>query len=185
MKRIPIVVTVLVILCAVCAVVAADEIKTEGKVMQLTVTSSAFCEGAMIPPDYTCDGRDESPALSWSGGPGGTKSYAVVADDPDAPAGTWVHWVVYDIPPDVTQLAEGQGRGKNLDCGAVAGVNDFRRHGYGGPCPPGGTHRYFFRVYAVDTLLGRSPGMSKKELLDLLEGHVLAEGALMGRYSRR
>lgn len=185
MRRISVVIIALLVLSGVCALLRADDTKKEGEIMQLTVKSGVFDEGAMIPPNYTCDGRDVSPALSWSGGPDVTKSYAVVMDDPDAPVGTWVHWVVYDIPPDVTQLAEDQGRGKKLGCGAVAGVNDFRRHGYGGPCPPGGTHRYFFRVYAVDTLLGRGPGLSKKELLRLLEGHVLAEGALMGRYSRR
>ncbi|MBN2322158.1 MAG: YbhB/YbcL family Raf kinase inhibitor-like protein [Spirochaetes bacterium] len=153
--------------------------------MRLTVKSSAFEEGATIPLDFTCDGRDISPALSWSGGPDGTKSYALIADDPDAPVGTWVHWVLYDIPSDVTSLSEAEGSGKKLDCGAVHGVNDFKRYGYGGPCPPGGTHRYYFKVYAVDTMLQKGPGMSKKELLKLLEGHVLAEGALMGRYSRR
>jgi Raf kinase inhibitor-like YbhB/YbcL family protein len=185
MKRIPVFITALLVLTVVCAVLLADDKKKEGTRMQLTVTSSAFEEGAMIPQDYTCDGRDKSPGLSWSRGPDGTKSYAVIADDPDAPVGTWVHWVVYDIPPDVTSLAEGEGNGKKLDCGASHGVNDFRRHGYGGPCPPGGTHRYFFKVYAVDTVTGRGPGISKKELLGLLEGHVLAEGTLMGRYSRR
>jgi Raf kinase inhibitor-like YbhB/YbcL family protein len=169
----------------VCTLLSAEDKRKEGSYMQLTVTSGAFEEGAMIPPNYTCDGLDVSPGLSWSGGPDGTKSYAVVVDDPDAPVGTWVHWVIYDIPSDVTSLAEGQGRGKTLDCGAVHGVNDFRRHGYGGPCPPGGTHRYFFRVYAVDTVTGRGPGMSKKNLLKFLEGHVLAEGMLMGRYSRQ
>ena len=153
--------------------------------MQLDVTSDAFGEGAMIPQEYTCDGSDISPDISWTAGPDGTRSYALVADDPDAPVGTWVHWVVYDIPKDVTRLEKGEGTGKKLTRGGVHGVNDFRRHGYGGPCPPGGTHRYYFKVYAVDTMLNKGPGMSKKELLTLIAGHILAEGVLMGRYARR
>lgn len=185
MKRILLAVISLAVLAAAAATVYAKERKKEGKPMDLNVESSAFQDGGMIPSKYTCDGRDISPPLSWSAGPGGTKSYAIIADDPDAPVGTWVHWVMYDIPPDVTSLPEAVPSSGTLDNGTVQGRNDFRRPGYGGPCPPGGTHRYYFKVYALDTVLQKGPGLSKKELLSIMDGHVLAQGELMGKYSRR
>ncbi|RKY01936.1 MAG: YbhB/YbcL family Raf kinase inhibitor-like protein, partial [Spirochaetes bacterium] len=113
-----------------------------------------------------------------------TKSYALIADDPDAPMGTWVHWVIYNIPPDITRLDENVPKVEELPNGAVQGVNDFRRYGYGGPCPPGGTHRYYFKVYALDTELKDGPGLTKKKLLKRIEGHIIGYGELMGRYSR-
>jgi Raf kinase inhibitor-like YbhB/YbcL family protein len=185
MRRIFLAVISLAVLAAAAATIYAKERKKEGKSMDLTVESSAFQNGGMIPSKYTCDGRDISPPLSWSAGPGGTESYAIIADDPDAPVGTWVHWVMYDIPPDVTSLPEEVPASRTLDNGAAQGKNDFRRFGYGGPCPPGGTHRYYFKVYALDTVLQKGPGLSKKELLSIMDGHVLAQGELMGKYSRR
>jgi Raf kinase inhibitor-like YbhB/YbcL family protein len=153
--------------------------------MALTVTSTAFEEGGMIPVVHTCDGEDSSPPLSWSGVPDGTKSIALISDDPDAPRGTWVHWVLFNIPPDVTELPAEMPSDEKLENGAVHGITDFGRPGYGGPCPPGGTHRYFFKVYALDTKLDLGPGAKKKDLLAAMGGHVLAEGQLMGRYSRK
>ena len=152
----------------------------------MELKSTAFGEGEMIAAKYTCDGMDISPPLSWTPGPEGTKSYAIISDDPDAPMGTWVHWVLYDLPADVRELQENVPQEKTLSSGANAkhGINDFRRIGYGGPCPPGGTHRYFFKLYALDTSLGKEAGMTKAELLRAMEGHILAETQLMGRYSR-
>ncbi len=151
----------------------------------LTVTSTAFGEGDMVPKQYTCDGRDVSPPLSWSGIPEGTKSIALICDDPDAPVGTWVHWVVYDMPPSTPGLPEHATAAGGLPRGAKQGMNDFRKMDYGGPCPPGGTHRYFFRVYALDRELGLREGATRAELVKSMEGHILAQGQLMGRYSRR
>ncbi len=150
----------------------------------MEIKSSAFGSGEMIPAKYTCDGADFSPPLDWSGSPAGTKSFALVCDDPDAPMGTWVHWVIFDIPPSATMLAEGITREKDLPGGGTQGINDFRKIGYGGPCPPGGTHRYFFKLYALDTMLGLKPGITKDQLLKALRGHILAEAQLMGTYRR-
>ncbi|RLB41089.1 MAG: YbhB/YbcL family Raf kinase inhibitor-like protein [Deltaproteobacteria bacterium] len=152
--------------------------------MEIKITSTAFENGANIPVKYTCDGEDVSPPLRWEGVPDGAKSLALICDDPDAPMGTWVHWVLFNIPPDVTELPEKIPSQPNLDNGAVHGINDFRNYGYGGPCPPGGTHRYFFKIYALDTTLDLKPGVTKSQLLDAMEGHILAKGELMGRYSR-
>lgn len=151
----------------------------------MEIRSSAFGSGEMIPVKYTCDGADFSPSLEWTAGPAGTKSFALICDDPDAPMGTWVHWVIYDIPAAATMLAEGITREKDLPGGGTQGINDFRRTGYGGPCPPGGrTHRYFFKLYALDAALGLKPGITKDQLLKAMKGHVLAEAQLMGTYKR-
>jgi hypothetical protein len=156
----------------------------EVQAMELKVTSAAFSEGGMIPSQYTCDGADKSPPISWTKGPEGTKSYALISDDPDAPVGTWVHWVIYNIPASVTSLAENIPKKARLDDGSLQGINDFKKYGYGGPCPPGGTHRYYFKVYALNTVISAEPGLTKKQLLKAMEGHILAQGQLMGRYSR-
>jgi hypothetical protein len=150
----------------------------------MEIKSSAFGSGEMIAAKYTCDGADFSPPLEWSGSPAETKSLALICDDPDAPMGTWVHWVIYDIPPTATMLAEGITREKDLPGGGTQGVNDFRKIGYGGPCPPGGTHRYFFKLYALDTMLGLKPGITKDQLLKAMRGHILAEAQIMGTYKR-
>lgn len=149
--------------------------QTGGTTMQLT--SPAFADGAAIPTRYSCDGDDISPPLVIDGLPEGTATLALVVDDPDAPGGTWDHWVAYDIPP-ATEIPE------DVAALGVAGTNSWRRGGYGGPCPPSGIHRYFFTLYAVDTELGLEQGARKGQLLDALEGHVIAEAQLMGTYSR-
>ncbi len=151
--------------------------------MTIKVTSRAFEEGGMIPSQYTCDGEDISPPLEWSGVPDGTRSLALICDDPDAPMGTWVHWVLYGIDAGTRELPEDVPAKKALDSGARHGVNDFRRFGYGGPCPPGGTHRYYFKLYALDTELDLEPGLVKAELMKAMEGHILAQAELMGTYA--
>jgi Raf kinase inhibitor-like YbhB/YbcL family protein len=159
--------------------------KTRGGAnMAITITSTAFSEGGMIPRDYTCDGKDMSPPLAWTGVPEGAKSIALICDDPDAPMGTWVHWVIFNIPARIEDLPAGIPPEQVLENGATHGINDFRKFGYGGPCPPGGTHRYYFKVYALDIELAEKPGITKAELLKAMEGHILAEGQLMGTYAR-
>jgi len=160
--------------------------KMKGKEMEnIELTSPAFGEGEMIPAEYTADGRDVSPPLEWSGAGEGTKSYALINDDPDAPMGTWVHWVVYNLPADVTRLEENVLPEETLANGAHQGTTDFGRIGYGGPAPPSGTHRYFFKVYALDTMLDLPTGATKSQVESVMEGHILAEGQLMGKYCRR
>ncbi len=153
--------------------------------MTITVRSSVFQEGGMIPAKHTCDGDDISPPLQWTGKPEGTKSFALISDDPDAPMGTWVHWVMWNIPPDVNGLAENVPPHPQLPDGSRQGLSDFRRPGYGGPCPPSGVHRYYFKVYALDTMLDLPSNTRKADLLKAIKGHILAEGQLMGKYSRR
>ena len=147
--------------------------------------SSAFEHGGAIDPTYTCDGADLSPPLAWHGVPPGTRSFVLIADDPDAPVGIWVHWVYYDIPASVTRLSEGLPAVDRPPSGGTHGITDFRRLGYGGPCPPGGTHRYFFKLYALDTVLGLEPWASKQQVKEAMEGHVLDTAKLMGTYARR
>jgi Raf kinase inhibitor-like YbhB/YbcL family protein len=151
----------------------------------LAVTSSAFASGAEIPTEHTCEGADVAPPLAWSGAPTGTKGFAIIVDDPDAPdpaapKQTWVHWVVAGIPPGVTSLPAGGA----LPAGAVAGTNDFGKTAWGGPCPPVGRHRYFFKVYAVDAVIGGG-GMTKAQLLAAMQDHVLAKGELVGTYQKK
>lgn len=154
--------------------------------MAFELTSSAFQPGGEIPRKHTCDGADVSPALAWSDPPAGTASFALVCDDPDAPAGTWVHWVLYEVPASSRQLPEGVPPEPILKDGSRQGTNDFRKTGYGGPCPPRGSrHRYFFRLYALDTMLGLAPGKTKAALLKAMEGHVKGEAELVGRYGRQ
>ncbi len=152
--------------------------------MTIEVTSSAFKEGEAIPAKYTCDGENISPPLSWSGIPEKTKSIALIADDPDAPGKTWVHWVLFNLPPDTTSLEENIPGDKELKNGSKQGVTDFGDHGYGGPCPPGGTHRYNFKIYALDEVIEHSSNIKKQDLIDTMDGHILEEGQLMGKYSR-
>lgn len=170
-----------------CFLQGKDEVHSKmrgGKNMEIKITSSAFKEGSMIPRQYSCDGEDVSPPLAWSGVPEGTKSLALICDDPDAPMGTWVHWVLFNIPAHIMELPVNIPPEKVLQNGAKHGINDFRKFGYGGPCPPGGTHRYYFKLYALDIEINAEAGISKAQLLQNMEGHVLAEGQLMGRYSR-
>jgi Raf kinase inhibitor-like YbhB/YbcL family protein len=153
--------------------------------MSFDLTCSAFKDGDTIPKKYTCDGSDVSPPLHWGIPPAGTRSYALIADDPDAPVGTWVHWVIYNLPLDLRGLAEGIPAKERVLEGALHGLNDFKRVGYGGPCPPPGKpHRYFFKLYALDTILDLKPRESKAHVLEACQGHILAEAQLMGRYGR-
>jgi Raf kinase inhibitor-like YbhB/YbcL family protein len=176
----------LAVLLGACSRNADQTQPDEEAAMTIQLTSSAFTEGASIPAKYTCDGQDSSPPLKWSDLPQGARSLALVADDPDAPAGTWVHWVIYNIPSTVTELPEGLPTTETISNGAAQGANDFKRLGYGGPCPPrGNPHRYFFKLYALDTELSLKPGATKKELLRAMEGHILAQGQLLGTYKRK
>jgi Raf kinase inhibitor-like YbhB/YbcL family protein len=169
-----------------CSKNEQPQVRSEGaKKMDINITSSAFEEGGLIPPKYTCDGSDISPPLQWDAIPEGTKSIALISDDPDAPMGTWVHWVLYNLPPDKKELNENIPPDENLPNGAKQGITDFRRVGYGGPCPPSGTHRYFFKIYALDATLDLPPRAGKSDLVSAMEGHILAEGQLMGKYKRQ
>src|SRR5262245_58552752 len=151
----------------------------------MQLTSSAFKDGDTVPVRHTADGPNVSPALEWTGAPVATKSFALLCDDPDAPRGTWVHWVLFNLPPDTTSLPEGVPAEKTLSSGARQGTNDFRTIGYGGPAPPAGKpHRYFFKLRALDTLLDLKEGVTKKDLVAAMEGHILAEAQLMGTYKR-
>ncbi len=155
--------------------------------MALTIRSPAFQDGGGIPRAHTCEGGDRSPPLTFSGVPAGTKSLALIVDDPDAPDPkapkmTYVHWVVYDIPPSATGLT---GDGKSLPAGAREGLNDWKRHGYGGPCPPIGRHRYFFKLHALDRTLGDlGSKATKRDVEAAMQGHVLERAELMGTYQR-
>ena len=166
--------------------------------LTITLGSRAFSDGGIIPKEYTCDGADRSPPLEWSGVPHSTRSLALICDDPDAPMGTWSHWVLVHLPPGVKALKEGIPPEKELPVSAMEmtensqpkapalqGKNDFGKFGYGGPCPPGGTHRYVFRLYALDQQieLASSPP-TRSDVLKAIQGHILAEGRLVGKYAR-
>lgn len=156
--------------------------------MTFKIMSPAFADNASIPAKYTCEGDDISPPLTWSGVPEGTKSLALIVDDPDAPDPkaprmTWVHWVLYNLPPDATGLSEGVAVGA-LPAGTEGGLNDWKRTGYGGPCPPIGRHRYFFKLYALDAALPATSEASKAKVEAAMRGHVLAEAQLIGTYQK-
>ena len=153
----------------------------------MRIESSAFTHQGEIPAKHTCEGQDSSPPLAWSGAPAGTQSFALIVDDPDAPdpaapKRVWVHWVIYDLPPSVTSLAEGA---THAPVGARDGTNDWKRIGYGGPCPPIGRHRYFHKLYALATVLGDRGPLTKAELEAAMQGHVLASAELIGTYQKR
>jgi Raf kinase inhibitor-like YbhB/YbcL family protein len=151
----------------------------------IELTSAAFAPGEPIPARYTCDGDDVSPPLQWSDPPDGTQSFALIFDDPDAPGGTWVHWVLFNLPGGTRDLPEAVPPDADLSGGGRHGNNSWKRLGYGGPCPPGGTHRYFFKLFALDTVLDLDAGASKDDLLQAMQGHVLAQTELMGTYTRQ
>jgi Raf kinase inhibitor-like YbhB/YbcL family protein len=161
-------------------------ISEEPKMQTLEIKSSAFAEGQTIPEKYTCDGEDVSVPLSWPAPPEGTKSFALICDDPDAPMGTFVHWVLFNIPPEVTELPEGLSVKTDTSLtGAIEGISDFRKMGYGGPCPPRGpAHRYFFKLYALDTMLELKEKSAKADVEKAMQDHILAQGQLMGKYKR-
>ncbi|MHC4159058.1 MAG: YbhB/YbcL family Raf kinase inhibitor-like protein [Planctomycetota bacterium] len=163
----------------------ADSGAVGDKKMEIKVTSSAFAEGSLIPPKYTCDGADISPPLQWDSAPEAARSIALISDDPDAPMGTWIHWVLFNLPPDTKELAENIPPDETLPNGAKQGTSDFGRIGYGGPCPPGGTHRYFFKIYALDTVIDLPAGAGKAQLIKAMEGHILGQGQLIGKYKRQ
>jgi Raf kinase inhibitor-like YbhB/YbcL family protein len=161
----------------------------EEKRMRLTITSSAFPPEGAIPSLYTCEGKDISPPLAWSGAPAATKGFALIVDDPDAPDPaapkmTWVHWVLYDIAPAASGLPEGV-QASALPPDTREGVNDWGRTGYGGPCPPIGRHRYFHKLYALDTLLPDLKRPNKAALEKAMQGHILAQAVLIGTYEKR
>ena len=147
---------------------------------KMKVTSSAFQEGGNIPSKFTCDGTDVNPALRFEGAPAEAKSLVLIVDDPDAPVGLFTHWLVWNIDPKRTEIAENSSPG-----GAAQGTNDFPKKGYGGPCPPPGTHRYYFKAYALDQTLDLKPGAKRAEVEAAMRGYMIAQGELMGRYSRK
>jgi len=156
--------------------------------MTLTLSSSVFRHNADIPPRYTCDDEDMTPPLAWAGVPAGTRSLVLIVDDPDAPDPnapkmTWVHWLLYNLPPDTTSLAEDL-MSEDLPAGTLEGINDWKRPGYGGPCPPVGRHRYFHKLYALDTLLPDLGRPTKSALENAMQGHILAQAELIGLYQR-
>ena len=150
----------------------------------MKITSSAFSQGDSIPKLYTCKGKDISPPLGWTEVPDGTESFVLISDDPDAPMGTWVHWVCYNIPGSVRKLPEGVDKNVNPDSGGIQGMTSFGRPGYGGPCPPSGTHRYFFKLYALNVTISLGNNAGKAEVLRVMKGHVLAEAELMGTFRK-
>ena len=153
--------------------------------MDMTITSPAFLYGGMIPANYAADGADMSPPLNWSSVPQTAHTLALICDDPDAPGGTWVHWVLFNIPPNTTELGEQIPPDGRLADGSCQGVNDFGSLGYGGPAPPSGIHRYFFTLYALDCVLDLQPGCRKYDLVTAMQGHILAEAQCVGQYRRR
>lgn len=170
------------ILILICSNQLYGQIKGGTK---MELQSSAFEAGGAIPKQYTCQGQDISPPLSWNAVPEKTQSLALICDDPDAPMGVWVHWVFYNLPADTRELPEYVPPQKTLANGAKQGINDFRKIGYGGPCPPSGEHRYFFKLFALDAKLNLDAGIKKADLLKAMEGHILAESKLLGKYRRR
>jgi len=156
-----------------------------GAPMAFSISSPSFQNGKDIPKKFTCDGDDVSPALSWMDPPQGSKSFALIADDPDAPRGTWTHWVLFDLPSTTSNLREAMPKVGELPGGGFQGVNDFPKIGYGGPCPPPGKpHRYFFKLYALDNKLNLKAGTSKREVEQAMQNHILGKAEIMGKYSR-
>lgn len=154
--------------------------------MEIKISSAAFKEGELIPFCYTCDGENISPSLNWNKPHESIKSFAIVVDDPDAPSGDFVHWVVYNIPATVNEFLENVTPTRNISDEIIMGTNDFGKIGYGGPCPPSGTHRYFFKIFGLDTILPLiETGINKRQLLKAMEGHIIADGCLIGKYKRK
>ena len=158
---------------------------TGGKKMEMKVTSKAFQDGGMIPKQYTCDGANISPPIAWDSVPEKTKSIALIADDPDAPGKTWIHWVAFNIPASAHEIPENVPAQENISGGGKQGTNDFKKVGYGAPCPPSGSaHRYYFKLFALDTELTQDSSATKDQLLKAMDGHVLGDGQLMGKYQK-
>jgi hypothetical protein len=164
---------------------SADPSPTKGTAMTIQVSSPAFTDSQPIPQKYAHDNQNVSPALQWSSVPAAAKSLALICDDPDAPVGTWVHWVIYGLPPTLTNLPTGLPTSPELPDGSRQGMNDYKQIGYGGPQPPPGKpHRYFFKLYALDIIPDLKAGATKADLLKAMEGHIIAQGQLMGTYQR-
>jgi Raf kinase inhibitor-like YbhB/YbcL family protein len=169
-----------------CGARTPEPVADVENMQQIQISSSAFAEGQPIPSKYTCDGENLSPPLDWSTIPPGAASLVLIADDPDSPGGTWVHWVVYNIASTLNSLPEGLVIYSGSQGTGLAGNNDFRKVGYGGPCPPRGKpHRYFFKLYALDIQLNLKPGAVKADVEKAMQGHILAQGQLMGKYTRK
>ncbi len=179
----------LIMAVVICSCEPKDESvstkKSGEKTMELKITSPAFTDGALIPSKYTADGANVSPPLAWTGVPETAKSLALINDDPDAPMGTWVHWVVYNIPADTASFDENIPPDPTLPSGAMQGKTDFGRIGYGGPAPPSGTHRYYFKLYALDAVLDLPTGATKAQLETAMKNHILEQTQIMGKYKRK
>lgn len=170
---------------SVLAALPASPARAKDPPMSLNLSSPSFPNGGNIPKQFTCDGADLSPQLFWTDPPTGTKAFALLVDDPDAPAGNWNHWIAWNLPPTLGSLPEGVPKTAHLPDGTEQGTNDFRKPGYNGPCPPPGTpHRYYFRLFALDTKLELKPDSRKHDLEGAMKGHILAQAEWMGRYGR-
>jgi Raf kinase inhibitor-like YbhB/YbcL family protein len=173
------------VLYLLVGLVPAESAGKGGASVSLELSSPAFVQGERIPKEFTADGRNVSPPLKWSAAPEGTKSLALVCDDPDAPMGTWVHWVLYNLPANAQELSQGVPTQNTIANGAKQGKNSFQKIGYGGPAPPPGKpHRYFFKLFALDTTLNLDPGADARKVQSAMQGHILGQGELMGQYSR-
>jgi Raf kinase inhibitor-like YbhB/YbcL family protein len=177
--------SLLALILTSCGAVQQAPIPTsQDKPMTIQLSSSAFAPGQSIPAKYSCTGREISPPLAWSDAPANTRSFALIVEDPDAPGGTWVHWVIYNISPDTNQLPEAIPNGAQLTGGGLQGRNSSGNFGYNGPCPPAGTHRYVFKIYALDAMLTLAAGADKAQLLAAMQGHLLAQGELLGTFAK-
>ena len=174
------------LIMVVLALVAPAEVRgQQAASSKIELKTTSFTPGGFIPKRFTCEAADVSPALAWTDPPLGTQSFAIIEDDPDAPSGTFVHWVVYDLPAAYRKLPEALSRNDQMPDGGRQGTNDFSRTGYSGPCPPPGRpHRYFIRLYAVDAILNLRPAATRKEVDAAMQGHILAQAELMGRFAR-
>jgi Raf kinase inhibitor-like YbhB/YbcL family protein len=152
-----------------------------GEIMAMELKSSAFAQGGMIPSQYTCKGDDISPPLEWNNAPSAAQSFVLICDDPDAPVGIWDHWVVFNLPSSVNELPENV---QHYPAGTILGKNSSGHTQYDGPCPPSGTHRYFFKLYALDTTLSLNKGATKQQIMKAIEGHVIENAELMGRFQK-
>jgi len=185
--RVFLIIALLVLLSGCISDQPEQEAKTDEETImeQISISSDAFNDGSSLPVEHTCDGEDRSPALSWDTVPAGTQSIALLVDDPDAPGKTWVHWVIYNLPSNTIGLPAAVPKNKTLDDGSLQGKNDFSRIGYNGPCPPPGKpHRYFFKVYALDTTLNLKSGATKSQLEAAMSGHILTQVEMIGEYGR-
>lgn len=177
-------VSIIFCILIITALTIAQTKKQEGKV-KINITSDSFKESELIPSKYTCDDKNISPQLAWDKPSDKIKTFAIIAEDPDAPGGNFIHWVAFNIPANVLDLPEDVTPIKNIPEEVLFGTNNFGHIGYGGPCPPSGTHRYFFRIYGLDSAMHLEAGSEKMDLINAMKNHIIAEGELMGKYSRK